>query len=335
MTEISILSREILRELCTNSRVTITELADKYKVSRHAVKERITALEREFGILYTIEPNYIKFGFSALHVVRLKFSKMPKPAEAAQILSNSRIAQFAAITKGDFNMIVFAVAKNSVEYSQWEAALDLSFGKYGISVAQSEVNAPHLGFVPIDETAIEASSIDPIYKKMISVLNKNSRISIRDLSKQMDSSEALTRYYFRELSKTKLVKRYTAVLTKSPLKYDILYFANYIVKSGIEKRIDNERRTMYWKPVQEFPVISEFQIMWGISGADRSFTWASYNNYEEGLEKSVKAHLSAYRIDEAKVIKATVENVVKGHIPIRNLDPKTNYEVTEWYPQMI
>lgn len=333
--EISVLSRHILRDLCTDSRVTITELAQKYNVSRHVVKERIQALEKEFSLYYTIEPNYTEFGFSTIHAVRISLEKVPKAEDVAEIFKNSRIAQFVATTDGDFDVLVFAVAKNTVEYSQWESALDPAFGKYGISLGQSEVNAIHLGFVPIDEQAVEASEIDPLYKKMMIALTNNSRISIRDLSTKMGVSESLARYHFRELNKTKLIKNYTTIVTKCPLKYNIIYFANYNVKSGIERRIDNERKTMYWKPLQEFPVVSEFQVMWGVSGADRSFTWATYNNYDEGLDNSVKAHLAAYKVDEAKAKKATIKEIVKGHAPIRNIDQKDNYGAVQWHPEMI
>lgn len=335
MMEISTLSRQILRELCTNSRVTITELAEKYKVSRHAVKERIGALEKEFGLRYIIEPNYGELGFTTMHIVRMRLTKVPKPETIREIFSKSRTAQFVATTTGEFNLIIFAVAKNSIEYSQWETALNAEFAEYGIYLKQSEINVMHLGFIPLDTAAIEASNIDTIYKKMLSILNEDSRISIRDLSKRMGSSEALTRYYFRELNKTKIIKRYTAVATKSQFKFNIVFFANYVLKSGIEKRVDRERRTMYWKPLSEFPILSEYPIMWSTSGGDRSFTWANYDDYKEGLKQSVDAHKAAFREDEPKLRVGVVKEIIKGYAPIRNLDQKENLVTVEWYSKLV
>ena len=331
MVEVSLLSRHILRDLCMDSRVTITELAEKYTVSRHVVKERIEALEREFALRYTIEPNYMALGFTEMHLLRMKFNKKPKPADLASIFAKSRVAQLVFTAKGDFDGVIFAVAKSPMEYSQWETALYGALSKYGANVVQSETNIFHLGFIPLDDKAIEASNLEPIYKKMLGIINDNSRISIRDLSKEMGVSEALTRYYFRELDKLKLIKRYTTVVTKSPMKYNIVYFGNnYIVKPGIQPTVDRERRTMYWKQLPEFPVISEYPISLSASGGDRFFTWANYNDYEEGLKLSIKAHVAAYREDEPKMALATVENVIKGFPPIRNIDQKETYGVVDW-----
>lgn len=336
MVEVSQLSRHILRELCMNSRVTITELAKKFSISRHVITERIEVLEKEFGLRYTIEPNYEALGFNDLHVVRLKFNKKPKPDVLKEIFAKSRVAQLVAITmNGDLDAIIFAVAKSPTEYSGWETALNMTLSKYGVQIRQSEINIFHLGFIPIDEGVINASNQEPIYKKMLNIINNDSRISIRDLSRQMGTSEALTRYYFRELDRSKLIRRYTAILTKSPLKVDIVYFINYTIKSGIERRVERERRTMYWKQLQEFPLVSEFPLMLSTSGGDRSFTLANYDDYKKGIAQSVSAHLAAYREDEPIVKQAVIETVIKGNLPIRNVDQKETYGVVEWNAELI
>jgi len=170
---------------------------------------------------------------------------------------------------------------------------------------------------------------------MLTIINENSRISIRDLSKQMGVSEALTRYYFRELDKSKLIKRYTTIITKSPMKYNIVYFINYTIKSGIERRVERERRTMYWKQLQDFPTVSEFPLMLSTSGGDRSFTLANYDDYNKGLEQSVSAHLAAYREDEPTVRQALIDKVVKGNLPIRNIDQKETYGMVEWTADLV
>ncbi len=327
--EISLLSRYVLRELCTNSRVTITELSEKYKVSRHVIKERINALEKEFGLRYTIEPNYNELGYNTIHVLRSSFKKKPSNQEIKEILHNSRVAQFVATAEGYFELIVFAIAKNPAEYSQWENAFNAKFAKYGMYTKQSEVDFMSLGFVPIGSDAIEASAAEPIYKKMLSILNEDSRISIRDLSKKMGSSEALTRYYFRELNKTKLIKKYTTLATKPYFKSNILYFCNYTIKSGIESRYDKERKTMYWKSLDEFPILSEYPINWSIIGADRSFTWANYNDYRQGLKQSVDIHKQAFGDALQQIRVGVIKEIIKGYAPIRNIDQKQNFVLVE------
>ncbi len=329
--EISQLSRQILRELCTDSRITITELSEKFNVSRHVIKERVLALEKEFGLRYTIEPNYQELGYNTVYILHSKFKKKPQGSEIREIFSKSKVAQFVATVESkDFDIITFALAKSMQEYLRWETTYNSVLAKYGVYTRESVVNVMHLGFLPLSQEAIDDSKIDDNFKNMLKLLNENSRMSIRDLSKEMGLSEALTRYYFRELGKTKVIKRFTAIATKPYFKYNIIFFVNYTIKTGVAKRVDKERRTMYWKPLDEFPVMSEFPIMWSTSGSDRAFVWASYNDYKTGLKLSVEAHRAAFKEDEPDIETGTIKEIVKGYAPVRNLDQKENYETVNW-----
>lgn len=330
--EISILSRKILRDLCTDSRISISDVAKKYNITWHVARERIRALEEEFGLRYTVEVNYNELGLKDLHVIRAKFVRRPKPKDLEKLFKSSRVAQFVAITKGDFDMIIFALAKDGTEYVVWEMAIEQALAKYGLYAMSSEVNVMHLGFTQITNDTIETSGIDSVYKKMLEIVNENSRISIKDIGKAMGMSEALTRYYFRHLQKTKIVKRYTAIVTKSPLKVNIAFFGNYTMRTGIENRIVRERQNYFWKQPDEFPLVNEVPLMWSMSGSDKTFTIANYSNEKEGLRYSVEAHKENFRIDNPDIKQAVVEKVIKGYIPTRNVDQKAVYTTAPWGP---
>ncbi len=327
---IDVLSRKILRELCTNARTTSTEIAGKLGISRYTVVKHIETLERELGLYYTIEPNYKNIGFDNLHVLRISFDKRPMPNEIALMFFNSGIAQFAATTKGDYDMLVFATCQSPVEYLKWETALDIQLSKYGVSIRSSEISVMHLGFIPLTDKGIDKIEIDPIYKKIMLQLNKNSRISIRELGRSTGMSENLARYYLKKMEGENVIKRYTTLVTKSPLKHIITFFVSYTIREGVIDRINKERRTMYWKETPEFPVVSEFPIMWSVSGSDRSFTAACYGDYKEGMRNSVKAHLLAYKEDSPKAEVGVIDKVIVGMMPIRNIDMKASYNTVLW-----
>lgn len=336
--QVSTLSRKILRALSDNSRITLTTLSEKLGASRYMVKERLVALEKEFALHYTIEPDYAKLGFTTPHVIRIKLEKKPKSSEIKELealFSKSRAAQFVALTEGNFDMLIFALAKTSTEYIRWETSLDLILSKYGVAARMSEVNTMHLGFIPIDSATIEASSIEPIFKTLLIALNQNSRASLRELSRKLGKSDALTNYYMQRLEKTGLIKRYTMIALKPPFNYNIAYFANYTVRSGVLGRVNRERRTMYWRKLDEFPVFNEFPIMWSTTGSYRSFTWALYDNYKEGLDHSVRAHEQIYKEDKAKIEYVIVKRVLKGAAPIRNVDQRASYALIDWDAELI
>ena len=326
--EISTLSKKILRDLCTDSRVTITELSSRYGITRKMAKGRVAALEKELGLRYTLELDYEKLGFAPMHVVRVKFSTKPKPAELAKLIAGSRPIQFAATTKGNFDMLVFMLAKGPKEYFTWEMDFWALLAKYGVGTRSAETTVMHLGFVPMNDESIAASSTSDIYKRMLTALNSNSRMTVRELAGKVGISEELAKYHIKKLNRTGIIKRYTAIVTKSPLKYNIVYFFNYTIRGGIASRVQNERRTMYFREPKEFPVLNEFQMMLSTTGSDVSFTWAVYEDYKEGLEQSVMTHARVYRADSPVPKYATIDTAVKGFMPLRNLDQKSNYDLT-------
>ncbi len=324
------LSRNILRELCTDSRITATELASKLNISRYVATQRVKALESELGLHYTIEPNYSKLGIEDLHVIRVSFSKKPKDDELKQIFGGSRIAQVVATVKGGYDLLIFTAAESSQEYLEWETSLDFKFSKYGVTLNPSTIGIMHLGFIPINNALIQHLDIDDTYKKILLELNKNSRSQIREIGKSVGMSEYLVRYYMEKIKNEGFINRYTALVTKSPLKYNIAYFARYTVADGVVERVKKERNTMYWKKLDEMPVVSEFQIMWSISGSDRAFTVANYDDYRQGMKNSVLAHNKVYSKDKPRVVFGVIDNVLLGYFPIRNIDTKANYNTLLW-----
>jgi DNA-binding Lrp family transcriptional regulator len=326
--EISTLSRKILRDLCMDSRVSVTELAERYGITRKMVKSRIDALERELGLKYTLELNYEKLGFMPMYIARVKFSKSAKDANPQRWLASSKPVQLAVVTKGDFDVLVFVLVMKPNEYFKWEMSLFDALAKCGVKIKSSQVTVAHLGFIPIKSESIMASNTNDVYRRILTTLNENSRITWRELGNHIGISSELTKYYLRKLDKTGLIKRYTAVATRPTMRYSIAYFVNYTVRENILSRVSNERRTMYWNEPKEFPVLSEFQMMLSTTGSDMSFTWAVYDDYDEGLKRSVITHKRIYKIDSPEDRHATVEKVIAGMAPFRNMDQKESYDAT-------
>ncbi len=333
--EISVLSRKILRELCTNSREPISEISDKLGISRYSATERIQDLEKALDLRYTLELSYDALSFSSIHILAVKFSKKPKFDELKSMLSKSRIVQFATTTKGDFDLLIFAVAKDKVEYVQWETALQLALSRYGVAGSSYEVYMTRMGFLPLNNENIIASSIKDTYKKLLTVLNDNSRMPIRSIGKKLGIDEDLVRYYMLKLEKNGVIKRFTAIVTKPSLVTNIVFFGSYTMREGLIDRIEYERRSVFFKEPDEFPTISEIQAMWSVGGSAATFEWGAYSSYEKGMKNLVEVHRRIYEKDSVTIKSAVIDQVVKGQMPIRNLDIKENYDKTSWPVELI
>ncbi len=326
--EFSDLGRRIVRELCTNSRVSVTELTKKFGVSRITIARRIRSLTSELGLMFTLEINYGALGFTRLHILYMNFAKKPKPSELKHLFANDNVVQLAATTKGDFDLLILATTKTSKEYFNWEIGQFVMLARYGVTIHSSEITIAHLGFLPLSDNMIASSDIGKVYKDILAALNHNSRMPVRELAKQIGMHEDTVRYHLVKLENEKIIKRFTTVITKSPLKANIVYFANYAVKEGIGDRIKHEREVMYFKKLSEVPVASEFQLMFSMIGSEISFTWACYDNERKGFEQSVAMHARMYKVDSPVIKSAMVTEVLKGIAPIRSIDIKSAYDTS-------
>ena len=326
--EFSDLGRKIVRELCTDSRISVTELTTKLGISRITAAHRIKSLSKELGLTFTLEINYDSLSFGRFHLLYLNFAKKPKSAELKHLFADDSVVQLAATTKGDFDLVIFAITKTSKEYFNWEIKQFVSLAKYGVTLHSSEITIAHLGFLPLDDEIIQRSDISKIYKDILTALNHNSRMSVRELAKQVGMHEDTARYHLTKLENAKIIRRFTTIITKSPLRVDIVYFANYAVKEGIEDRIKNEREVMYFKKLNEIPIASEFQMMFSMTGSEISFTWACYEDERSGFEQSVATHARMYRVDSPVIKSAVIVEVIKGIAPIRNIDIKSVYDLS-------
>ncbi|MGC8629010.1 MAG: winged helix-turn-helix transcriptional regulator [Candidatus Micrarchaeia archaeon] len=325
---VDILSRKILRELCTDSRQSATDIAKKFGISRYYAAKRIAFLEKTLGLKYTLELDPKLLGISAIHILHASFSKRPSDEELSSYFNTINDVQFAAKTRGDFGLLLFVASRSLSDYFKWEISFWLRFAKYGIHTVSSEVLVKHLGIIPFNKETILSSSLSPIYKKMLAELNENSRMSIKELGERCGISADLARYYLTKMNENKIVSKYTAIVTNPPTKYNIVFFANYTVREGVESRVAQERREMYWRVPEEFPVVNEFQWMIGTTGGHSAFVLGTYENLEEGIERSVKLHAKIYSKDSAEVVYATIEKVLKGYLPIRNVDVEQEYDKT-------
>jgi DNA-binding Lrp family transcriptional regulator len=73
----SIVTRRILRMLSENSRVTLTEMARRLKISRRNITKRLKIIEKEFNIKYTLDLSKRNIGLVNPHIILIKFGKKP------------------------------------------------------------------------------------------------------------------------------------------------------------------------------------------------------------------------------------------------------------------
>lgn len=329
--EIGSLSLRVLRELCTNSRINLSEMNRRLNSPPYVLAKHIERLEETLGLRYTLEIDYSKLGLSGINVLHFKFSKKPTNDFIKSVMDRSDMVQLAMIMKGrDIDLVAFVTPRSTEEFAKWEYSLFPKFSKYGFAASVNYVDIMHLGFMPLNEWAINSSDIKDVYKKILVALNQNSRQTIRDLSGKIGLNEDLTRYYLIKLEKEGIIKKFTTIVTKPPDKVNIMLFVTYIWREGYSNRIFKKRKSVYFAEEYHLPVCNEYQMVATISGAEYDLVWGMYKTEKEAQERCVKVHKAIFKEDSPSIRYGYVDEVVKGFMPIRSIGIKDNYVSIAW-----
>ena len=119
-------------------------------------------------------------------------------------LKDDRNIQAAYLTEGQFDLVVFAVEKDPMKYIYWETLLMEKLSDYGAMMKASDMPYLAFGYVPLDSTFMEESELEMREddKKLLQLLNENSRMSYTELAQRLKTNESTIRYRVFSLVKS-------------------------------------------------------------------------------------------------------------------------------------
>ena len=144
------LTNRILGLLSENSRISVTDAANILGISRKETARRLKAVEREFGLFYTLELDESALGLDSPHLIGLKFGKGLDKEMVAEELGRSHIPQLVIATKGNYDLMIYANGFSRAEYASWDRNMRRKLTKNGeLEWHTSEVTFKRLGFFPL------------------------------------------------------------------------------------------------------------------------------------------------------------------------------------------
>jgi DNA-binding Lrp family transcriptional regulator len=336
MKEYSYIKRAILRELCEDSRISVTGLADRLKCSRNTVLSNMKALDREFGLLHTIEFDREMIHTNYVQVWCIQFGKKPSTEELKRLFQGDYRVRLVAETEGDFDLIINVAADIADRYMNWSIRTINGLLPFIPKIMPSNVIMAHTGFFIVRNELLKKLDLahlglDELDKKILMVLNENSRMSYREIANIIDANVETVRYRLARIMKIGIVRRFTTVLRRSPMSYNMAFFINYEMAPGIRQRYD-EAMKYYTRVDGKLPLINSFQYLALMSGSHTMFGIGCFESEEAAMRKVVMEHKEIYKEDNPKVRYAKITKVIKGTLPLRNMDLAKDYRQINWEP---
>ncbi len=328
--EYSYTKKSIMRAISENSRTSITELAKEAKCSRNTALNNLKALERTFGLIYTLEFDSEVLGLTQNHVILAKFEGITNTHKIKQAFKDDDRIQFVAITEGDFKLLFIVFASSGPEYMKWETSISRKLAEYEPVIDPSQIVTSHIGFIPMLSESLERIDLtrfglDEIDKKILLILNSNSRADYSDIAAKLGITHDKARYRFQKIKETGIIKKFTTIASKACADSANAFFVKYKFRERLESRMKKAREYIMQEE-DKLMILNKFHIVAPISGSYRTFILTSVENPDDFKV----TYENIFKDDAPQVLSARIKEVVKGHMPIRNLNFKANYKIINW-----
>ncbi|HUY70535.1 MAG TPA: winged helix-turn-helix transcriptional regulator [Candidatus Baltobacteraceae bacterium] len=325
--------KEIIKELSKNSRATITDLARVARCSRITAKRALEALEERMGVRYTLEINEESMGATERHILTVKFTRKPDRKFLERLFAKEDAVHAAYLAEGSYDLIIYARTSDPISYIKWETHLATELSDYGAVIKPSEFIIAQFGYMPLTDSFVD--SINPRIKltasdkKLLKLLNANSRMSYEELSQKTGLNDETVRYRIFRLKKSGIIKRFTIAAQRPINEYVLSFFVNYRFNRTTKER-SSMARSNYAKPDGATYLLTSYQMLAPITGSYRFFLMGLYGSEREAIEKAIKPHMEIFRKENVEMSRARITGAIKGILPFRNLSVAENYLTINW-----
>lgn len=320
----------ILRELSTNSRVSLTRLANVAGCSVATANKLLAKLTEKLRLRFTLEVELDRLGFGERHVIFVKFHREPDGAALEKLFRDDPVVQDAYIAKGDFGLLIFAAADTPRNYISWETDLAQNLSEYMPELRPSEFVHDLLGYMPLNGDFVnhikEDVKIDKTDKRILLLLNENSRMGYREMGKSLGINEDTIRYRIFKLLRKGIIRRFTVAVQNSSGVVSA-YLARYSFDKRTIDTIFPEQRKHSMTENEELPLVNRTPMIVLMSGSYRFFGMCYGRTREESLAGGIRWHMNLLRNNNPHEAHAIIMRPIKGLLPLRNLDAKQAYRL--------
>ena len=335
------LKSKMLRLLSVDARISMQDLANQLKTTKVNAYSLFNEVAGEYGLRFVPEISIDKLwkwefikrarlrtkrgilaeavdelpltGFGE-YLVFIKFvGKRPADDEVVKAMGKSYAPQFAARTKGAYDLVIYAIERSYEDAVRFTDTLSKNLDKYKMLAYTSRVWGS-FGFFPLNNKLIEQFDIFDTYKNLLFGLNDGGRSTFTDIGKRYSQGPAQMLYAYDRLARTEILKRVTYFESRPKNGFGVLA----IVKTQSEKEFDDSRDRWFAKLTKDYEkrenecaFICETPNPKGLAVLAEFRSAVAANRFLASMKKSLKG---------AQVDKILVGKVLAGSPGVRDFD---------------
>ena len=325
------IDKKILMILSMNARATMPFIAKMTGLSTSAAEYRVKKLEEKFGIKYILELDIKGLGYSQ-YITFIKFKEnIPTSDKIIQAIEPIPNIQFVALTKGEYDVVLFFLAKNNREiaYLIYNLQSNDTFKDYKSEWYTSPCFNDY-GFIPVQKfffsifkdaikrrstnTEIGLGQFSSNEYTLLKELSTNSNMEFAKMDMDYNLVRGATRYTYKRLKERGIIKRATITITKLSIRYIQILFLDVI--SGAE--FEDSRSHLLSEIIEsnifnKYSFASDIEIPYSIM----LLYPILYNNEDIDIKTNINNLINGVRIREL-----IITDILYGLLCTRRFDAK-------------
>ncbi len=335
------LQNKLLKLISPDSRISMHELADELNLTKTSMPLFFDDLVNEYGVKFVPEINlssvwklefitharmqtkrgmlretpeaFQTMGFEE-YLIFVRFpGKKPKDADIMNALHNGYNVQFSASLKNQYDLMLYAVARNLDEINYFARKFSTALSKYKAELYIDRISNTY-GFFPVNSSLIGQFSIFDTYKNLLIGINENGRENFSKIGERFKQQSAQVLYAYDRLRRNDILKRVTYYEEKPKNKISKLL----IIKINNESEFEKSKDKWFEEAVKtEENKHSAYTFMCDISSPRGMVAILSF-------ESEAEARKTANRIRSmlkgAEINDISLGATLTGHMGIRDFD---------------
>lgn len=306
---------KLLTALSMNGRIPNTILSKIIDLKETATIAQVKKLEKKYDARYIAEVDVSKLGYLQF-LITVKFvNRTPKIKELKEALIIDPRVQLALMLKGEFDLIIYALAKDSGEIIEVLINIREKLKEYEAIWNSSPIYISY-GFLPVRDEFIDLLKDKFLTREyaVLKELNKNGRLEFTEIDKKYKFDKGRSQYSYYKLKEAGILKRITISIQKIPLRYIGIIFKDVVNYAKFTKNREKSLSDIIEQTnnqVNKYLLVDDILTPYGVTSYLPIF---DYDTLDKEIEKLADFDLGI------KLTSAVVTNIILGDFCYRKFD---------------
>ncbi len=327
---------KIIESLSSDGRISAKSVGEQIGTKTTAAFHRISKLERKYGIVRVVELNMERFGYSKYILLAKFLNSRPDIKTVKEVLSGISEIQFACMTIGRYDMLMFMYARDSdsAAFILNKIAVSTEFRKYDLELNLTPFHMS-FGLEPVNTDFIDSENMrknvwarkrgipKPLPNQITSreyeflkVIVRNGGARFADIDKLTGMGAGTSRHIYERLATKGIIKRMSITLSDLDFKYNsviLTLLINGAKMSTSRKEVLEDIIEDTGEAVNKYSVVGDMTSPYGILRIMPVFHTGEVEREVDKLNELVEGTRSE---------SMTISDVVKGRINYRRIRPE-------------